>query len=720
MLRNHLYYSAKPYLPSRMRLALRRWHAKRVLRHSGDVWPIMESAGRKPEGWPGWPDGKQFAFVLTHDVEGRRGLANARRLAELEMELGFRSCFNFVPEGEYTVPADLRHWLTDNGFEVGVHDLHHDGHLYRSRAAFRRHAARINHYLADWGAVGFRSGFMLHRLDWLHDLNIAYDSSTFDTDPFEPQPDGVHTIFPFWVPRPEVGDRSTQEADHITAGSTTENLQTTSLPPSSVVRPPSSVLRHVSSGYIELPYTLSQDSTLFCLFRDRSIGTWTRKLQWLAERRGMALLNVHPDYVALTARSSGFPVAYYRSFLLHVRESFSQAYWHALPREVAERCVSPNGVRKDQAESSHLLPTSLSPKGKAGGAPKIWIDLDNTPHVPFFRPIIRELEKRGFTVVLTARDAFQVCDLAQQAGLTYTQVGHHYGKSLLRKGFGLLWRSVQLLPFTLREKPDLAVSHGARSQLLIANLLRIPTVLILDYEHAQSPALCRPKWEIMPQAVPREEAKCNLANFLRYPGIKEDVYAPDLVPDPTILHELDIEPSDLIVTVRPPANEAHYHNPESDTLLIALMERLTTHPEVKAVLLPRNRRQGDTLRREWPGWFLNGKTVVPSRAVDGMNLLWFSDLVVSGGGTMNREAAALGVPVYSIFRGRIGGVDRQLQAEGRLTLISTPQEVNTKIRIQRRAKGVRPDTKPRPALDQIRNHLELILRHECTNGLCRP
>ena len=122
------------------------------------------------------------------------------------MELGFRSSFNFVPEGDYRVSKELRDWLTGNGFEVAVHDIHHDGKLFRSHKDFADRAPLINHYLKEWDTVGFRSAFMMRRLNWLHDLDIVYDMSTFDTDPFEPQPDGVNTIFPFWVPRrSEVG-----------------------------------------------------------------------------------------------------------------------------------------------------------------------------------------------------------------------------------------------------------------------------------------------------------------------------------------------------------------------------------------------------------------------------------------------------------------------------------------------------------------------------------
>ena len=197
-----LYYQFKPLIPWKIRMGVRRALARKTRVQSAGVWPISETANRAPAGWPGWPDGKKFAFVLTHDVEGSTGLAKSRQLVRLEMQRGFRSSFNLIPEGEYPIPPELLAELKQNGFEIGVHDLYHDGKLYRSRKHFSENAKQINHYLQAWGACGFRSGFMHHRLEWYQDLNIAYDASTFDTDPFEPQPDGVNTIFPFWMNGP--------------------------------------------------------------------------------------------------------------------------------------------------------------------------------------------------------------------------------------------------------------------------------------------------------------------------------------------------------------------------------------------------------------------------------------------------------------------------------------------------------------------------------------
>jgi glycosyltransferase involved in cell wall biosynthesis/peptidoglycan/xylan/chitin deacetylase (PgdA/CDA1 family) len=290
------YYRLKPLIPYPLRLKVRGLLARRQRARWKEYWPILEVAGQQPANWPGWPERREFAFVLTHDVEGSIGLEQCRALAALEEELGFRSCFNFVPEGEYRVPAELRESLVSRGFEVGIHGLHHDGLLYESLEVFRSRANRINQYAKEWGTVGFRSPFMHHNLDWLQQLDMEYDGSTFDVDPFEPQSDGSETIFPFWVERPGGG------------------------------------------GFVELPYTLVQDSTLFLLLKEADDRVWRDKLAWVAARGGMALVNVHPDYMSLGERKRPrrtYDPGIYAAFLRHVREHYSGRCWHALPREVA-------------------------------------------------------------------------------------------------------------------------------------------------------------------------------------------------------------------------------------------------------------------------------------------------------------------------------------------------------------------------------------------------
>ena len=306
MIRNRLYYLLKPFVSLSLRRSIRRWFALRKWGQVQANWPILAGSERPPPGWTGWPGGKQFAFVLSHDVESPVGLSQCRHLMELEKKHGHRSSFNFIPEGEYRVSPELIRELQQEGFEVGVHDLHHDGKLYSDRREFADKAVQINQYLKQWGAVGFRSGFMLRRLDWLHDLEAEYDASTFDTDPFEPQPDGVGTIFPFWVPRPIYADS-----------------------------------RPDAPGYVEMPYTLPQDSTLFLLLREKTIEIWKRKLDWIAQHGGMAFLNVHSDYMQFTGvpnASPSYPVALYEEFLTYVRTKYGDHCWHALPREVAAFC----------------------------------------------------------------------------------------------------------------------------------------------------------------------------------------------------------------------------------------------------------------------------------------------------------------------------------------------------------------------------------------------
>lgn len=311
MLSHRVYYALKPYFPWRVRRNIRSIFAQQKRAKSQGVWPICEAAAHIPTDWPGWPGGRKFAVVLTHDVEGQSGLDKHARLAELEKDLGFRSSFNFIPEGDYRVTPEQRRALTENGFEVGIHDLHHDGKLFHSERSFKKHAARINQYVKEWGASGFRAGFMLRNLEWMHELDISYDASTFDTDPFEPQPDGAGTIFPFWKPARDV-DLGATNQENRPAG---------------------------KNGYVELPYTLPQDSTLFLILGETSPAVWIKKLDWIARHGGMALVNVHPDYLQFPGDAPSprtFPSSYYAEFLQHIRNTYGDTYWHPLPRQMAE------------------------------------------------------------------------------------------------------------------------------------------------------------------------------------------------------------------------------------------------------------------------------------------------------------------------------------------------------------------------------------------------
>jgi uncharacterized protein len=340
---------------------------------------------------------------------------------------------------------------------------------------------------------------------------------------------------------------------------------------------------------------------------------------------------------------------------------------------------------------------------------RVWIDLDNSPHVPFFAPIIEQLKKRGCTLLVTARDCFQVCELADLFGLEYRRIGRHYGRFRILKLAGLGVRALQLASAVLRERPDLALSHGSRAQLLVAALARVPSVVIVDYEFAKGLVLMKPGWVMVPAVIPNAAIQFDPDRILRYPGIKEDVYIPGFKPDSTIRTSLGLNGKDLLVTVRPPANEAHYHNPQSEELFAAVIDFLSHNPNAKVIMLPRNRSQEISLRSSYPNLFATEKLIIPKHAVDGLNLIWHSDLVISGGGTMNREAAALGVPVYSIFRGKIGAVDRYLADTGRLVLVESVDDVRTKIVLDRRRYPAEPESHNNGALSAIVDSVVAIM-----------
>ncbi len=290
-------YGIKSLLPRGAVVRIRQAIAQRKLTSVQDVWPILESAGAPPAEWTGWPEGRQFAFVISHDVDTQRGLDRCLQLADLEERLGFRSAFYFVPTGRYEVSKALRDELVCRGFEVGVHGLCHDWHTFTSCRVFEERAPRINQYLKEWGAVGFRAPSMIRNLDWIRELDVEYDASTFDTDPFEPQPEGMGTIFPFWVDGH--GSRS---------------------------------------GYVELPYTLPQDHTLFVLLKAGSSDVWKRKLDWIAIKGGMAMLDTHPDYMTFDSDLHGidtYPVDRYQEILEHIVTKYSGRCWSVLPREMA-------------------------------------------------------------------------------------------------------------------------------------------------------------------------------------------------------------------------------------------------------------------------------------------------------------------------------------------------------------------------------------------------
>lgn len=462
-----------------------------------------------PAQWPGWPQGKQFAVVLTHDVEGPLGLERCRPLMEIERELGFRSSFYFIPEGPYRVPLELRQHLKQHGFEVGIHDLHHDGKLYSSYSGFLKRAERINAYLKDWGSVGFRSAFMLHNLDWAHHLNVQYDASTFDTDPFEPQPDGAGTIFPFWVPR---------NGPKQAAGSS-------SSPPD-------------SSGYVELPYTLVQDSTLFLLLGEKQPNIWLQKVDWVAKHGGMVLVDTHPDYIAMNGSEPTaweYPAAHYRQLLNHLRTNYAGAYWHATSVEVADWYRGTLNLASRAATRSGPLVQELSSpvqQGTAAGRSTAEVkhvgrricmisfsiyDSDNR-----VMRYAKSLAERGDSVeVFSLKSDPNQASIDTVDGVTVYRIQHRY-KDKQKTRSGYLFKILQFWALALirvsarhlQARYDLVHIHNMPDFLVFAALLpRLGGAKLLLDIHDILPEFYSSKFSSAPQGVGAQVAlKCEWAS----------------------------------------------------------------------------------------------------------------------------------------------------------------------------------------------------------------
>ena len=298
---------------------------------------------------------------------------------------------------------------------------------------------------------------------------------------------------------------------------------------------------------------------------------------------------------------------------------------------------------------------------------RVWVDLTNSPHVLVLAPVIATLRERGHEVQVTARDFAQTLALCDRLGLAHTVIGHHRGAGLVAKGRGLADRSWALARWAARRRFDLAIGHGSNDVTVAAAVLRIPCATTFDYEWAtvQHNVNCRlAHVVVVPDLIPAERlyrygARGKIA---AYPGLKEEYYLHDFEPDPAVLDELGLDRGEPITVVRTPPAVSLYHRFENE-LFGAVLARLRGS---QAVVLPRTDEQRAELER-------GGGLIVPARAIDAQSLIAYADLVVSAGGTMNREAVALGTPVFTVFEGRPGAVDERLIADGRLARLAAPR-----------------------------------------------
>jgi predicted glycosyltransferase len=307
---------------------------------------------------------------------------------------------------------------------------------------------------------------------------------------------------------------------------------------------------------------------------------------------------------------------------------------------------------------------------------KVWIDLTNSPHVLVMRPVIEQLRNRGHQVEVTARDFAQTLGLCKRLGIEHTAIGHHRGGRLAAKALGLANRSLELARWARPRHFDLALGHGSNDISVAAAVLRVPSSTTFDYEWAtvQHNVNCRlAQAVVVPDVIPPERlhrygAKHKLR---RYPGLKEEYYLADFEPDPSVLDELGIDPSEPIAVLRTPPAVSLYHRFEND-LFSGVLRRVQG---TQAVVLPRTLEQRAELVSA-------GGFIVPDQAIDAQSLITYADVLISAGGTMNREAVALGTPVFTVFEGRLGAVDAALIRDGRLRQLQRAEDVVLEKRIE--------------------------------------
>jgi predicted glycosyltransferase len=314
---------------------------------------------------------------------------------------------------------------------------------------------------------------------------------------------------------------------------------------------------------------------------------------------------------------------------------------------------------------------------------RIWVDLTNSPHVLVMRPVVRALERRGAEVLVTARDFAQTLELCERHGLACEPIGRHRGGGLAAKAAGLLSRSAALARWARGRSIRMALGHGSNDVTVAARLLGIPSSTAFDYEWAkvQHQVNCRlARAVVVPDAIPPHRLApygATPAKLRRYAGLKEEYYLADFEPDPAVLDELGLDRARPIAVVRTPPAVSLYHRFENP-LFAQVLERLRGE---QAVVLPRTPEQ----RAELDGF------VVPERAIDAQSLVAYADLVISAGGTMNREAVALGTPVWTTFEGRPGAVDDALISAGRLRKLARAEDVVLEKRAPGATERVRRD-----------------------------
>lgn len=317
----------------------------------------------------------------------------------------------------------------------------------------------------------------------------------------------------------------------------------------------------------------------------------------------------------------------------------------------------------------------------------IWFDLDNSPHVPLFKPVFEFLDSKKIDYKITAREFAQTLDLLKLWNIKHSAIGTHGGKNKIKKILNTYNRSSQLKSFAKEFHFSLAVSHGSRSQLVAARRLKIKSLLIMDYEYTETKIFNYFSGNLLiPQLIPDERlASCgiNLKKVIRYDGFKEELYLSSFVPDTGFRKSIGVSDDTILAVIRPPGMTGNYHDEKSERLLINAIEHFSAFPRVTCLIVARTDKDRNYILSKSN---VGGNVKFLERPVDGAQLVYAADIVLSGGGTMNRESALLGSGTYSIFTGRKPFLDEYLAQKGRMKFIETENDIED-IKIEKTEKA---------------------------------
>jgi predicted glycosyltransferase len=345
---------------------------------------------------------------------------------------------------------------------------------------------------------------------------------------------------------------------------------------------------------------------------------------------------------------------------------------------------------------------------------RIWIDLDDSIQIPFFTPIVKNLEEKGYSVLISVRHNSKIKLLADLYYLDYIPIGNYFAKNNFAKIFSSFFRSLQLFLFAIKSKPTIAITQDSVSQMIAAFILRIPIAMFLDYEFIKACPIIKPNIIFLPNILSSDKISSFGTKNFSYPGRKEDIYLHNFLPDPNIITKLNIDTSRIIIFIKLQSYKKIY---KSKQLFEALIKMITENESSKTIILLCDKIEKKKILRNFENELNCEQFFIHTEIIDELSLLWYSDIVISDSRSLNREAVSMGIPVYNIFCNRLEDVDSQLVKNNRLILIENMEDIRNKITIKKKQKLNKLNNINSLALQTVSNEIENFISKVVENKI---